>query len=147
MLTPEAIAELKALAAKATAGPWTYDEMGGYVWGKIDGAEMIADSGSHECAEDPTRVTDIRGYGAGLPQEANAALIVALRNSLDDLLAAAEANAVMKGALEEYRNSPNWQQSDPHRLDLNLFKHNDFDNGFELAYHALAKVAAMKEQA
>lgn len=64
----EALDRLKALAEKATPGPWR-DDMHGYTWGPNDA--MVADE-CHACEG-----VRIRGVGGRLPQKENAAYIAA----------------------------------------------------------------------
>ena len=83
------IEELKALAEKATPGPWEY-ETGPALEGRhhsvIDQEEVMV----CECYE-----------GTEEQQEANAKLIVALVNNLPAILSALSAVPVMKEALED----------------------------------------------
>lgn len=54
------LAELKRLAQKATPGPWTYYAYGADVRGQRN-----------------TLIADVRGYGAGLPVDANGSFMAA----------------------------------------------------------------------
>ena len=68
----ERLAELKALTEAATPGPWKYD-----------GIMFIQDP-------DTSMVCEIRGYGADLPMDDNAAFIAAARTALPELIAEIE---------------------------------------------------------
>lgn len=79
-----ASAALRRLDREATAGPWTYDGIA-FLFGPA--SEMVADDGSN------AGTIEMRGVGACLPLDRNAALITTLRNALPalaDLVKAAE---------------------------------------------------------
>lgn len=70
--------EIEARSTAATPGPWHWDKYGLYMWGPKE--EMVADS----CGvNDSVR---IRGSGANLPMEANAAFIEHARMDIPRLL-------------------------------------------------------------
>lgn len=76
---------LRRLDREATAGPWTYDGIA-FLFGPE--GQMVADDGSN------AGTIEMRGIGACLPLDRNAALITTLRNALPalaDLVEAAEA--------------------------------------------------------
>jgi hypothetical protein len=90
--TPEAtmIEELKALAEKATPGPWRVDTF----------ADMIFSCDVEREKAETEAICDLR-YFHTPDDEANAALIVTLVNNLPAILSALEAVPVMKEALED----------------------------------------------
>lgn len=95
-LTPERIAELRALLAKATPGPWHQHV--------VDDTTIIAEGGFEIGSTWPGGGVDAdRDFSAPVEQhEHNAALIVAMRNDLPDLLDAAErASRAREDALRE----------------------------------------------
>lgn len=77
-------AQLRRLHEEATPGPWVYDGIA-YLFGPA--GQMVADDGSN------SGTIEMRGVGACLPLDRNAALITTLRNAADvlaDLVAAVE---------------------------------------------------------
>jgi hypothetical protein len=84
---------LSALEGKATAGPWTWTDDNGPEFPKqwrIDPGVLLADCTSGTPGGDEI-------------DRANAALIVALRNFLPDILAALREREVMRAALDAAR--------------------------------------------
>lgn len=77
MPEPASVA-LRRLDREATAGPWTYDGIA-FLFGPE--GQMVADDGSN------AGTIEMRGVGACLPLDRNAALIVALRNALPEIAA------------------------------------------------------------
>jgi len=77
-------AQLRRLHEEATPGPWVYDGIA-YLFGPA--GQMVADDGSN------SGTIEMRGVGACLPLDRNAALITTLRNAADvlaDIVAAVE---------------------------------------------------------
>jgi hypothetical protein len=68
-ITQEQLDLLKSLNDSATAEPWRLDEYNLFVF-----------------SPNENMVCEIRGFGGGLPQEANGKLIVELRNLLSSLI-------------------------------------------------------------
>lgn len=89
-MTPDRPAEIRQqaaedaqIAARATPGPWRYDDMG-YVWGPQ--MEMVADHGGDE----DEQITRMRGVGAQLPLDENGKAIAHARTAVPRLAAAVE---------------------------------------------------------
>jgi hypothetical protein len=71
------LAELEGLVKEATPAPWEWDKVA-YIWG--GGDQMVAD------IPEANAVIRMRGVGSQQPIEANAALIVFLRNHAEALI-------------------------------------------------------------
>jgi hypothetical protein len=87
------IEELKALAERATPGPWREDT----------GFEIIGLDGAQVCSTVTESALIFRTEDEA---QANAALIIWLRNHVSAILSALEAVPVMKEALDFYANTP-----------------------------------------
>ena len=102
-MTDDEIARLRELLAKATPGPWVYSDMMPNTYGPafVDGpdTQCLAICG------DGVRRSETHGFCLKMhdgESEANAALIVALRNNADALLA---ERAALKGQVEAMREA------------------------------------------
>jgi len=87
-MTPEQIAELEALAEKATPGPWMSNERGAY-----------SDFGGESNVIASADPDDLRRIAA-VHNEVNATLIVALVNNLPAILAALKAQQPREDVVE-----------------------------------------------
>lgn len=85
--------EIRAREQAATPGPWHWDQFHMYLWGPA--GEMIADTNGLDGA------LRIRGAGAKLPMEANAAFLENARSDIPWLLARV---ATLSGLLRDFVN-------------------------------------------
>ena len=113
-LTPETIAQGRALLEKATPGPWQFrDDMTteGFVTiiANVEG-EYDESGGQHYTYDVVCRCED--EYGERLPEvAANVRLIIFARNHLSDLLTAAEEAAALREAVRQIADYWNEEQA------------------------------------
>lgn len=108
------IEKLKALEARASAGPWVWNwsnEMSKYVDCRLMGkhGEIIPIRIDHY---EPIWDIDTSEMGAADPAKEDREAIVAFRNSMKPLLAVAEAAAPLLAACEEEFTSPMTEEGD-----------------------------------
>ena len=93
-LTPERIAELERLRSRVPLGDWRVETLEGYITGRI--------LGSGERGGEPELIVGQSVLGLGVQTQDYAALIVALRNESEKLLAAAKRGLELEEKLESF---------------------------------------------